>query len=67
MGKTNKKYALHGSKKNLRVSPNEARIDSLCYMCFVCDKAIPVFFFVKRQVRLLKPNYLSGKNKQTND
>jgi hypothetical protein len=27
------------------------------------DEAIPVFF-VKRQVRLLKPNYLSGKNKQ---
>jgi hypothetical protein len=28
-------------------------------------KAIPgFFFFVKRQVTLLKPNYLSGKNKQ---
>jgi hypothetical protein len=25
---------------------------------------MPVFFFVKRQVRLLKPNYLSGKIKQ---
>jgi hypothetical protein len=23
---------------------------------FICDKAIPFFFFVKRQVRLLKQN-----------
>ena len=34
--KTNKKCALHGSEKNLGMSPNEAKIDSLCY--FVCDR-----------------------------
>jgi hypothetical protein len=27
MGKSNKKSALHGSKRNLGVIPNEARID----------------------------------------
>jgi hypothetical protein len=26
-----------------------------------------LFFFVKRQVRLLKPDYLSGKNKQNSE
>ena len=31
------------------------------------DKAIPSFFLVKRQVWLLKPTYLSGKNKRANE
>ena len=30
-------------------------------------KAIPSFFFVKRQVWRLKPTYLSGKNKRANE
>jgi hypothetical protein len=33
----------------------------LAFSISVIGKAIPVFFFVKHQVRLPKPNYLSGK------